>query len=198
MLSTTALIVGTRAIVSELVTSTAIYNLFHWDGLLLGALLATLDFRRVTLPIPLLWTAFAGALTLLVYPPEIAIGLDWQHWRGTQTVSYALIALAGASLIALTRKAAPAAPLSRIFSTPVLTAFGRYSYAIYLIHYPLDTWLRKLHLHPGLQGWLPNISPLPSLAYAVTLAAVTYGLSQITWHLLEKRCLALKRYFEYA
>ena len=198
LLSTAAAVIGTRAIVSEHVTATAVYNLFHWDGLLLGALLATLDFRRVSLPRPLLWTALLGAVTLLVYPPQIAIGLDWQHWRGTQTVSYALIALAGAALIAITRKAAPTAPLSRIFSTPLMTAFGRYSYSIYLVHYPLDTWLRIVHLHPGVEGTWSAISPLPSLVYAVALAALSFGFSQITWRLIESPCLALKRRFEYA
>lgn len=193
----TTMVVAMRIFASEYTSANAIYNLFHLDGLLLGALLAAVNFQHVKVPRPVLWTLLTLCLTALVFPPQIAIGLDWQHWHGLQTVSYTLIALAGASIIALTRTDSPRAAFSRFFSAPLMTAFGRFSYAIYLVHYPLDTWIRLNHLHPGVEGWGAAISPLPSLVYAVFLCAASFGISQITWNLLEKRCLDLKKYFEY-
>ena len=105
LLGATTLLIVLRVFASEHGTATAIYNLYHLDGLLLGALLATADARGIHLSRPALLTAFFVAITLLVVPHQLALGLDWQHWVGMQTLSYSLIALAGASLIGLTRQA---------------------------------------------------------------------------------------------
>ncbi len=189
-ISATALAVITLRLIST-ASSTAVYNLFHWDGLLFGALLATMDHEQVHWSRGR-WRLLLGSACVLLAVPQIGAGFDWQHWHGLQTVSYALIALAGAAVIALTRMSS-----RTVFSNGILTAFGRRSYAIYLLHYPLDTWLRKLHFHPAAGNWLPQFSPFPGIAYTAALAAITYGLSEITLFVLESRMLALKKYFEY-
>jgi hypothetical protein len=174
-------------------TATTIYNLFHWDGLLLGGLLAAMDVERVQISRTAWRVVFVGACLIFAIP-QVGAAFDWQHWRGFQTISYTLIALAGVSLIALTRMST-----KTIFMNPVLTAFGRkelcsVSAALSARHLAAETTLapRRRQLVPRRFHPVPRLSLPPPL-----LAALSYGLAEVTWWALESRALALKRHFEY-
>lgn len=85
--------------------------------------------------------------------------------------------------------------LAAVLRAPALRWMGLYSYAMYVVHMPLVaaaehvgfTW-RSFSTVAG--------SPLPGyLAYVAILGAVSAGLAFASWHVLEKHCLRLRRFF---
>lgn len=75
-----------------------------------------------------------------------------------------------------------------------LQAAGKFSYAMYVVHWPLhifmSAWAAEIIVRqpPGLQ------TPA-KIAYILLAILVTYALGWISWHLIEKRVLSLKRLF---
>jgi peptidoglycan/LPS O-acetylase OafA/YrhL len=81
--------------------------------------------------------------------------------------------------------------LRRLFQNPVLAFFGKYSYSMYLFHMTVALILLDVFWHSEMRGWKPYV-----LYIAATYAA-TVLISLLTWNLLEKHMLGLKKYFEY-
>ena len=75
-----------------------------------------------------------------------------------------------------------------------LTIFGKYSYAIYVIHFPIAVYQREFFARIAERSsesttlglWV--LSPLLGVL-------VSFGLAQLSWHLLEKHFLKLKKRF---
>ncbi len=130
------------------------------------------------------WTAIGLALFGMVvfrgYPRvsvlSQAIGYVWI------TAIFA-VGLAAAIGTDLARGSAPGGPLRGA----VLRSFGRHSYAIYLFHKPLHDFLGLPLLDRlGLARTLPL-----GLAYAVALTALLWLAGWLSYHLVERSCLAL-------
>jgi peptidoglycan/LPS O-acetylase OafA/YrhL len=72
--------------------------------------------------------------------------------------------------------------------------FGKYSYAIFIFHWPV------MMLTAGKWKTLSEpIFPNPmvrQLSFLIVSGGLTVGLSLMSWFLIEKRCLAMKRFFE--
>ena len=81
--------------------------------------------------------------------------------------------------------------LRRIFANPVLTFLGKYSYSMYLFHMTAALILLDVFWHSELRGWKPFI------LYPLTTYIATVIIALLTWNLLEKHMLGLKKYFEY-
>lgn len=83
--------------------------------------------------------------------------------------------------------------LQRWLSTAWLRWCGKYSYGIYVYHWPVLI-LSRIYLLPQLQRW-----PLPvfltAVVHAVLITLLTLLISRISYALLEKRFLALKSRF---
>lgn len=145
------------------------------DGLMWGALLALLfqseSFLRKTY-VPIAWTA------LVIAAPLAVLTADRVLWA-----VYSFTALASASFVylALTSKNKL---LQSVLSNRFLIYSGVISYGIYLLEkIPIDA-VKSLHLNAH-----------PAMVLAVTGAA-TYLTATLSWNLLEKPALRLKRYFE--
>jgi len=86
---------------------------------------------------------------------------------------------------------------ARILGARPLRFLGKYSYALYLFHYPVIIYLSKR----GLAAWRlasPGESTIPAQLLVMAVAfAVTLALSLASWHLLEQPFLRLKRLFPY-
>ena len=83
--------------------------------------------------------------------------------------------------------------LNRMLSVPLLRRFGKYSYAIYILH-PLIRWL----IQPSYvrYGRLVMGSSLPGfLVYLLVAIALCLLAGWLSWHGIEKHFLALKRFF---
>jgi peptidoglycan/LPS O-acetylase OafA/YrhL len=114
-----------------------------------------------------------------------------------QTFGYPALALFFAAMLGKA-VAAPAGHIStRVLTSRTLMAFGKYSYALYLVHILVrDIFQNQL----ATRGGFPLISgsQLPAqLALVLFGVAVSYAIAFASWHLFEKRILALKRFFPY-
>jgi peptidoglycan/LPS O-acetylase OafA/YrhL len=101
------------------------------------------------------------------------------------TLGYSLVALAFGSLLGIAVHGR-----AGLLSGRALRFFGRYSYALYVVHYPL------LFLLPQNGGGMFRVfgSQLPGeLLFMVIAVLVCVVLALVSWHVCEKHALALKK-----
>lgn len=114
----------------------------------------------------------------------------------TQTVGYSWLALCFAVAVtsaAVSATHAPASVWERALSAPSLRSLGKYSYAMYVFHKPLHDWVGKPLLdHFGL---FQRPSYPIALGYVVVATLATLSISILSYHLMEKHFLSLKRWF---
>jgi peptidoglycan/LPS O-acetylase OafA/YrhL len=155
------------------------------DGLALGAALAILfrgnlwqQCQRSA------WAVFltsAGAVVLIC-----ALRHTTDHYdRVICTVGFSVIATAYGALLVLSL-----GPLTGLFSLRTLRIFGKYSYGMYLYHFPLTTVFE--HTKPFFARY-----PLGSLSYVATSLAANLAIAALSFHLFEQPILRLKSRFEY-
>ncbi len=151
-------------------------NLFcRLDGLMAGALLALLMQTRSF--DPLRWTRWAAVCFALSLPLAVLTDASGARW-----ITFSLTAAAATSLVYLALfselKLLKAALTSRF-----LTYTGAISYGLYLLHkIPFDM-AQSFHLDRH-----------PALALPLGIVAA-YGLATVSWRVLEKPFLNLKRFF---
>ena len=93
---------------------------------------------------------------------------------------------------------APASPAERTtrdaLSTAWLRFLGKYSYAIYVFHYPIQA-IGSYYLADAVNGADDSWRLLRWALYVVGVAALSILAALGSWHLLERRFLALKDRF---
>src|SRR6185312_6672793 len=114
-------------------------------------------------------SGWIGGGALVVFMAIALSGSDGSHGGLMQTVGYSAVAIGMGTLIASTLDARGETPwIAGLFSGPSLRALGKYSYCLYIVHYPLTVVVDLLWVHvriPSLWG-----SRLPSwAAYASVL-----------------------------
>jgi peptidoglycan/LPS O-acetylase OafA/YrhL len=72
-----------------------------------------------------------------------------------------------------------------------LRTIGKYSYALYVFHWPVIIMTNALLTRAKITG-MPFV-----LAFAPVATGTTFGLAYLSWHIIEKRCLAQKVRFEF-
>ncbi|MFM8425630.1 MAG: acyltransferase family protein, partial [Chloroflexota bacterium] len=168
----------------------------RFEEMLFGGLLATFltydgaheKVKRYALPLFLVSFAVFVALHFLSLPgsphPE--------HASLPLTLGgYTTAALFTLGLIGIFITHPPQNLFRRFFANPVLTFLGKYSYSMYLFHMTAALILLDVFWHSELRGWKPFI------LYPLTTYIATIIIALLTWNLLEKHMLGLKKYFEY-
>jgi peptidoglycan/LPS O-acetylase OafA/YrhL len=165
------------------------------DGLAVGAWIATQarseqQLQRLVRP--------AQILVVCLGVCALATGV-WLHglWSDLLpmlTIGLSLLALLFGAILVLALTSTHGLQ-HRVLSIGWLRAWGRYSYAAYLFNLPIMMFLREHILNanavPAVFG-----SSVPGLAVFTLLgASVTFVCAWLSWHLLERRCLELKRFF---
>lgn len=103
---------------------------------------------------------------------------------------YTLLALISGALIILITNEPNKSIIRLIFGNKVMMFFGKYSYAMYMFHVPILIILMEIIWKTGRQnGWV-------WLLYIVISFSLTIMFSLLSWNLLEKHMLKLKKYFE--
>jgi peptidoglycan/LPS O-acetylase OafA/YrhL len=136
-----------------------------------------------------------GALVVALAGFLITRG-DPRTTRMSQTIGYSVLALAFAVLVfaAVMAEARTHGALYRTLAWRPLRALGIYSYGMYVFHVPIH---RTIGL-PVLHHWIGEDEPVGAkigVAYFVATSAMTFAAAVASYYLVERRFLALKRYF---
>jgi len=171
------------------------------DGLAVGALVAVAVQSRLLSDRALHRLGRLGAALLVpacvwmlwrqaVQPPDDrSAGQDY----AVLCWGYLFVALGFGAMLALALFRREDGRYSRLLRSAPLVSIGKYSYAIYLVHYPVYVALAKCARAEG----LPVSGLAASCALIAATLAITWILALLSWRLLEKPCLDLKRHFEY-
>ncbi len=167
------------------------------DGLLLGALVATLQresshtishlWRRLRFPLFVL----TGLGTLGLY--VVAKGLNGYD-RRVVAVGYFMLALFFASGVSLCADGKISDRVKSALSSKVLVSCGKVSYGMYIFHWPLlivsIPWLKRTQEHMGEMGQLGL-----NTAFMVTAITLVWGAAQLSFKYFETPFLNLKNRF---
>ncbi|WP_197355342.1 acyltransferase family protein [Aureliella helgolandensis] len=165
-----------------------VLSIFRFDALLIGAALA-LQIRTTRGLEPLkFWV-----LPVLAVCLAAGMGLDLLGKR-MSTVGHTLWPIAWACVCVYLLNATPRHWLARFFNTAGLKNLGRYSYAMYVFQTPLIPLTAGVLSVSLLTGWVGN-SLVANLVYMGLMFGLTYGAALLSWNVLERHCLSLKRYF---
>jgi peptidoglycan/LPS O-acetylase OafA/YrhL len=82
--------------------------------------------------------------------------------------------------------------LGRFLRNGFLRSLGKFSYAMYLFHFLIASFLRR-HIEP----YFPSQNVTFSLVSTLAGLAAAYLLAVISWNLVEKHFLRMKRFFPY-
>jgi peptidoglycan/LPS O-acetylase OafA/YrhL len=99
------------------------------------------------------------------------------------TLGFTLVALACGGLLLLSM-----GPLSPIFSQPVLRIFGKYSYGMYLYHFPLTIVTERA------KPFFTHF-PFSELSYVALSMTVNLAIAALSFHFVEEPILRLKKRF---
>lgn len=165
------------------------------DSLMVGSLLALVIRSGQETRERLLWASrfiFPCALVILAVLAWQEGGLNWRV-PSVAAFGFLMIALASAALIVLSLEGRA---WGWILDRPTMRLMGKYSYGIYILHYPIFILLGSLDIparlgvvHEGLATHLVVLTAGVSLSI---------GLAALSFRFYESRFLRLKKYFRYS
>jgi len=88
-------------------------------------------------------------------------------------------------------------PWQRLLRTAPLLLLGKLSYGLYVIHYLFHPWMKGTLYDQWISAWTGGNAILSLILYVVVAFLLSLGAAWLSWQVLEKPCLSLKRYFRY-
>lgn len=174
------------------------FTVARWDGLAIGAVLAigmrepkwVGVIRKAMLPVIGLSTGYVLLVVALTHgyaavPEEAGLVIN-------QTVAAVLFGMIIFSVVVTSSDSHRW--WSRVVWSYPLRIAGKYSYAMYVFHYPIIVWLShelNQHLHELQQP----TTTLHVVGQACVVTLLSFVLTLISWHVLERPCLRFKKYF---
>jgi peptidoglycan/LPS O-acetylase OafA/YrhL len=168
------------------------------DTLAIGALLALVARGPDGLASLRRWAGPAAGIAAF----GLAILIVWRRGleaddSAVQVIGYPLLAALFGALLSRILTQSPASPLSRIMASAGLRFFGRYSYALYVIHHPLVFFLRRQGISVYAWPKLFGLQLPAQLVFIVFATGLALAGALLSWHLYELPFLKLKRLFPY-
>jgi peptidoglycan/LPS O-acetylase OafA/YrhL len=166
------------------------------DSLAVGALIACAarDPRGLRMLTPWLKPIAIAAAIGLIAITSFQRRLGYEQGELRWAIGLGFIAILAGCLLLLALTTPPTSLLHRLLTRRWLMAFGKYSYALYLLHAPiLEIILGKVYpLHRFLA--IGN-SQLPGqIIFAAICFPTFFAAAFLSWHLFEKHFLTLKRF----
>ncbi len=167
------------------------------DTLAVGALIAILSRDEGTRAQLSRWSLLvlrvgsAGLIGIIVVTGTLA-----QYDPLVQTLGYSLLALWFGALLVKVISASPTSRLRRIMTWGGLRHLGLRSYALYVVHPMALIAVRRFAQVNGLPRVLGS-GMVSQVVFWMLCLGLSLAVAEASWHLLEKRCLSLKRYFPY-
>jgi peptidoglycan/LPS O-acetylase OafA/YrhL len=166
------------------------------DALAIGALLALLV-RGPRGIGPLVRPAAVVALTVAAAVVVYIIKTGNLEERMDPVVlgpGFTIIGLMFGGFLVLSLAADPRRFAGRAVAHPALRFLGRYSYALYVFHWPI---LVAMGAALPFVRVKERFGAAGGIAYIVVAAVLSVGVAFASWHLYEKHWLRLKRFFDY-
>lgn len=114
-----------------------------------------------------------------------------------QTIGYTALAIVFGALVLLAIGVRPGTLANGFLSHGALTFFGRYSYALYLFHWPVAALLsRRSSAFDGVPLVAGSLL-LREAAFIAAAGALVVSVAWLSWHLWEQQFLKLKARFPY-
>jgi peptidoglycan/LPS O-acetylase OafA/YrhL len=120
--------------------------------------------------------------------------LDYNDPGTVMFGSIAIMALGASAVVIGTTSTA--SRFVRVLRSHFLRFFGRYSYAMYVVHTAVLAGLNHYYPFSALRTIGGYALPAQA-AWAVAYVALSVGVSMLSWHLVEKHFLRLKSFFPY-
>ncbi len=145
---------------------------------------------------PAVFAAVSSAIILIVLIFFVPGQIRWSPL--VVSAGYTLNSILYGSLLVIAVGSAPGNLIHQLFEMSWLRTLGKYSYALYIFHWPLARLLllprveRFNDAHPSLNHYFPTY-----LVEAIIQIGIVLLVAFASWHLYEKHFLKLKRYFEY-
>jgi peptidoglycan/LPS O-acetylase OafA/YrhL len=165
------------------------------DAFLIGAAVAMLvRDRELIAQINLNFVRLLGLMTLTACVAMASFHSFSFENPVVATVGYTLTALGSACLILLAL--APTTWTARAFSNPVLGFFGRYSYGIYLYHFPPALYYER-YLFPAIVQ-VVHSALAAKILLSMSILAFSTGAAVVSFRIIEKPFLLMKRRFAFS
>lgn len=163
------------------------------DGLALGGALAAMGPSTLAASRARAWKVVvaAGAVTCAVL---IATRSTKMAGPFGPTIGFAALAVLWAAFITA---ALTTPPLNRALCSPTLTALGKYSYALYLLHMPVAYIVRDHIFMPSRWPLVGGSYIAAQVGFHLMAGTISFALARLSWSVLEEPFLRLKRYFRY-
>ncbi len=140
---------------------------------------------------PVAGAGLIGLVALFIYKDGSLLALDPTVVR----VGPTMLAAFFGGLVATLVLAQPSSTLSRFFSWQPLRVLGKYSYALYVIHFPvIFILIRHTDFASEISSWA-GFQLAGMFAIASVASVITFALAVLSWRLLETPFLTLRSRF---
>jgi peptidoglycan/LPS O-acetylase OafA/YrhL len=169
---------------------------FRLDGLALGAFLAVAVRQpggpeRLAQALPRVAVVVGGLLAAAIVGKRL---VSWQGLELADVARPSLILILLACLLMWTVIAPPRSATSRFFRSRAMVFLGTYSYGLYVYHHFIAWYLISNRTELKLTPWVGSHGAAVALQAALG-ASTSLGVAYLSYELVEKRFLRLKRLF---
>ncbi len=173
------------------------FTLCRLDTLALGGLLAILARGPVGLDGLARWSRRSVPVLGIVLLGIFVVRGGYHPFdRWMHSLGFTVLAAFFGTVLVLVVTAPRGGVMDKVFGSRWMMAYGKYSYAIYVYHKVLESFVGRWHLHDRFSRLLGS-RVAGDVAATTVLAAFFLGLGWLSWQLFEKQFLKLKRYFSY-
>ena len=110
---------------------------------------------------------------------------------------YSAYAFLYAAILVIVLSSAGSTLWRRALTSPFLSAFGRYSYAMYIVHLLVGFWLANRFVKWDLTPTFGGSQVPTNILFSVVATIITFAIAWMSWRVVEQPFLRLKSRFAY-